>query len=157
MRIILLLAVIIGFPANLIYGQKKIAPKKEIQWKKISNAGELLKKNPKKKLLIFIYTTWCPYCKKMDLETLGDQEVIKYINANYIPVKIDAETKDVLTYGGKKYAYLEKFGVNGLAYYLLDGKMGYPSSLSIDKDGKTSILRGFIKPKEFINQLKSVY
>ncbi len=147
-----------GFTVNLVYGQqKKIALRKEIRWEKISNASGLLKKNPKKKILLLIYTTWCPYCKKMEVETLSDQEVIKYINANYIPVKIDAETKDTLTYGGEKYTYLEKFGINRLAYYLLDGKVGYPSTLSIDKDGKYSILRGFIRSKEFINQLKSTY
>lgn len=158
MKIIWTLTLLLAFPAKVLYAQqtqKKESVKEVIKWEKLADARKILKKESAKKLLLSIYTTWCPYCKKMEEETLSHSEVIQYINRNYVAVKIDAETKETLTYGGKKYGYLSKFGVNGLVHYLLDGDISYPCVLSVDKDGKITILKGFMPTQAFLNRLKA--
>jgi hypothetical protein len=43
------------------------------------------------KFLLYFYTDWCGYCRKLDQKTFADQAVADYINANFIPVRINSE------------------------------------------------------------------
>jgi thioredoxin-related protein len=46
----------------------------------------------KKNIMLFIYATHCPWCKKMKKTTLSDENVIKYINRKYIFVMANQDT-----------------------------------------------------------------
>jgi len=43
-----------------------------------------------KKLFIDVYTDWCGWCKKMDVSTFKNAEVIREMNENFYAVKLDA-------------------------------------------------------------------
>ncbi len=48
-------------------------------------------KKQNKKVLMFMYSEYCPWCEKMKKTTLSDEKVINYINSKYIFLKMDSE------------------------------------------------------------------
>jgi len=42
-----------------------------------------------KSVLLFAHSPFCPWCRKMEAETLSDNEVIEYLNKNFIFVTVD--------------------------------------------------------------------
>jgi thioredoxin-related protein len=43
-----------------------------------------------RKYFIYFYTDRCPSCMKLKKKTFSDKAVIDYINANYTPIKVNA-------------------------------------------------------------------
>jgi thioredoxin-related protein len=85
------------FLANFSFAQEKI------EWMKFEDAVAANEKNPKM-LLVDVYTDWCGWCKKMDKETFTNPKVIKYVNSQFYPVKLNAEdTKRTFNFMGKEY------------------------------------------------------
>ena len=42
-----------------------------------------------KPVMLFAHSPFCPWCRKMEADTLSDNEVIEYINKNFIFVTVD--------------------------------------------------------------------
>lgn len=103
-----------------------------IQWVSFEEAVKLSEKNPKK-IFIDVYTHWCGWCKKMDASTFKEPEVVSFINANFYPVKLNAETKDTIRFRDKEFKFVPEYKANELAVSLLNGKMGYPSYVLLDE------------------------
>src|SRR6478752_1236460 len=102
-------------------------PKTEkIKWLTLSELQEAYKKQPKP-ILFDIYTDWCGWCKVMDRDTYQKDNVAEYINKQYYAVKFNAESKDSVVLGSKKYGYNPAYKSNELAVYLLFGQMSYPT------------------------------
>lgn len=121
----------------------------DINWLTLEQADAALKKNPEKSLFIDFYTDWCGWCKKMDLSTFKDPEVVKYINENFLAVKFDAEHKEEVKFKGKTYQYVSipnsRKGVNSFAYFTLRGRMSYPSYAVMTGEGKLDrLLAGYM-------------
>ena len=76
--------------------------KTKIQWLSIEKAEELAKKYDSD-MLVFFFRKGCPECTKMKVETLQNLEIIKLINENFFPVKLNARTKDTIIYNGEEY------------------------------------------------------
>ena len=90
-------------------------------------------------IMIDFYTDWCAPCKLLDSDTFTNEEVIQYVNNNFIPIKINAESE----YGMPLY---EKFKGTG-----------YPMIIFLDKE-KNEIDRfyGFYPPNDFILKLNNI-
>jgi thioredoxin-related protein len=73
----------------------------QIHWYSYDDGIEKMQNENKKGYLHF-YTDWCAYCKLMNRQTFSDADVIRYMNANFIPIRINAEKE-------KKVA--QKYGV----------------------------------------------
>ena len=84
----------------LVFSQGEV--KTKIDWIPLEKAKEYSKKYDGK-TLIFFYKEHCPYCETMKKETLSDAAVIKMINNNFFPVKIDSRTKDTIIYNRVAY------------------------------------------------------
>lgn len=129
----------------------------EINWLTLEQAEVEMKKSPKKFLLIDFYTDWCGWCKKMDISTFKEAEVIEHINKNYIPVKFDAETKQDVTFRGKTYKYVRASngrGINSFAYFSLQGRLSYPAYAVMKNDGSMErILLGYMPKDKFLEGL----
>ena len=54
-----------------------------------------LAKKQNKEILLFIYSTYCPYCEKMKKTTLSDKKVIEFINKKYIFTMMNLEIDDI--------------------------------------------------------------
>jgi len=120
---------------------------KEIKWEKISdgfnNAGSL-----KKPVLIFFYTEWCIYCKKMETEVFEDPDVTEYMNNNFTSIKINPEKEnETIEIMGEKITPAKI-----MAY---TGSNGFPTTLFLDAERKpVTTLPGFIEKKTFLPILK---
>ena len=90
-------------------------------------------------IMIDFYTDWCAPCKLLDSDTFTNEEVIQYVDNNFIPIKINAESE----YGIPLY---EKFKGTG-----------YPMIIFLDKE-KNEIDRfyGFYPPNDFILKLNNI-
>jgi thioredoxin-related protein len=79
--------------------------------------------------MIDVYTDWCGWCKKMDAETFNHPVIAEYLNKNYYPVKLNAESKADIVFNGTTYKYVAQGarGYHELAAGLLNGRMSFPS------------------------------
>lgn len=96
----------ICFCMMMITSTKIIAQKKEINWITFEQLDDSLSRKPKKVFISF-YADWCTYCKKMDRVTFKNNEVIDILNSEYYAIKMNAESKDTILFGGKTYVNKE--------------------------------------------------
>ena len=73
-----------------------------INWISFEQLEDSLAQKPKKVLISF-YADWCTYCKKMDASAYKDSEVIALVNSDYYAVKMNSESKDTITFDGRKF------------------------------------------------------
>ena len=111
------------------------AQTQQINWMSWEEAVELSEATPKK-IFVDIYTDWCGWCKKMDEHTFTDPNIIRYLNENYYPVRLNAQQKENISFAGKIYQLITQ-GNNAyheLAITLMNGKMKYPTMVFIDEE-----------------------
>ena len=132
---------------------EKNAPTEEekVTWYTFQQAVELSKKKPKK-IFIDIYTGWCGWCKVMDANTFTHPIIAKDLNKYYYPVKMDAEMKDSILFGGHLFVNPDparRNSVHQLAAALLDNKMSYPTTVYLDEGfNMLSPVPGYMKPQD---------
>lgn len=122
------------FTLLLLISSKAVSQNK-IKWLTWEEAIEKSKKE-KKKIFIDVYTDWCGWCKKLDKTTFAEDHVAKYINANFYPIKFNAEMEPSVLLKGVEYKFIQNGnrGYHDLAAQLLQGKMSYPSMVFLDED-----------------------
>jgi thioredoxin-related protein len=125
MKNALILSIAVFFLTSFSGLAQDVSP---VKWYSIEEAEKLNKEQPRK-IMIDVYTDWCGWCKKMDKETFNHPVIAKYINDNYYPVKLDAESKEDIVFNGTTYKHVAQGarGYHELAAGLLNGKMSYPS------------------------------
>lgn len=101
---------------------------------------EALKVAKSENKLVFIdfFTTWCGPCKKMSKEVFPLKSVGEYMNATFVPLKLDAEKEGA--------ALAKQYGVNA-----------YPTYVILDANGeKKNSFSGAMGGDEFLDKLKQV-
>jgi thioredoxin-related protein len=116
----------------------------KVKWTSLEEAQKASAKDGKP-LMIDVYTKWCGPCKMLAAQTFMDDETAAYINANFHPVKFDAEGPDPVTYNGKKYENPEFNPAGGMRNSMhqltgviapSNGRIAYPTVVYMDKDGQ---------------------
>lgn len=125
----------------------------QVNWVDMNRALELAEKE-NKKIFIDMYTDWCGWCKKMDKSTFQKPDIATYINANFIPVKFNAEQRSDVTYRDKVYKYVNngKRGYHELAVELSKnlGRLSFPTVIFLDeRQHVIQPIPGFQDPKKF--------
>lgn len=124
----------------LLTGQAFTGPKDKkaaeaIKWMSFEEAVKQSKKTPKK-IFIDVYTDWCGWCKRMDVTTFANPVIARHMNKYFYAVKLDAEMKDTVKFRDVTFvnpAPNQARSTHQLAYSLLNGKLGYPTSVLLDE------------------------
>lgn len=149
---ILLLSALLFSNAQTLFAQSQSTSKEsKINWISLEEADRLRRTEPRK-VMIDVYTDWCGWCKRMDRTTFVEPNLVKYVNENYYAVKLDAEQRESITIGGKKYDYdpnMGRRGVHKIAQELLQGKMSYPTIVFLDESmNMIQPIPGFMEAKD---------
>ena len=120
---------------------------KPIAWMTIGEAATKLQQE-QKPVLIDLYTTWCGWCKQMDRRTYSNKRVAEYLSDKFYTVKLDAETHDVLNWGGKSYSFDPQYRCNMLAVYLSHGRLEFPTTVIVAPGYDPQAIGGYMEPKE---------
>ncbi len=76
-----------------------------IEWHRSLADGVAAARKASRPLLVDFEAEWCGWCKKLDRETYGNDEVIRFVTNTFVAVKIDVDA-DPDT--------MKKFGISGL-------------------------------------------
>lgn len=66
-------------------------PGKHVQWQKDLKTAHKLAVAKGKPILLVFGAEWCTYCHKLEQNVIDQPETAAYINANFIPVHLDAD------------------------------------------------------------------
>lgn len=83
------------FLATAAVAAERDAPRR-ITWQTNLGKATAASKAAKRPLLIKVTASWCGYCRKMKKTTFADETVVENINANFIPVTVDADENQKL-------------------------------------------------------------
>lgn len=137
-KIIGITAVIVLFAAALP------AAADEINWHSTyKQALEQAKEENKNLFILITAPTWCGPCKWMEANTFKDEEVISFINREFIPVRV------VDTVNGKRNPDLKLFDFSGFPTVFVFNREGEPLTSSVGAvDAETLIKRteGYTDP-----------
>jgi thioredoxin-related protein len=103
----------------------------------------------KRPVLVDVYTDWCGWCKELDRTTYSDPNIVNYINTAFYAIKFNAESKDSITYLGKKY--YNKARTHELAVYLMGQNLSYPTTIFLNEESNPNlIVPGYQAPNDMV-------
>lgn len=76
-----------------------------VQWMGFEALDDALRREARPVVLYF-YTDWCAYCRKMDKRVFTKEEIASLLNERYYAVKMDAETSDTIDFEGQSFVNL---------------------------------------------------
>ncbi len=124
--------------ASLLFAASSLVAPAQTEFRHIS-FDEALAAAKQEKKLVFIdfFTTWCGPCRMMANKVFPEKLVGDYMNANFIPLKLDAEKEGL--------ELSKRFGVKA-----------YPTFVLIDAEGKeVGKVTGMMDGPVFIEKLKA--
>lgn len=83
------------------------------------NQLDSLQRIEKRKVVVFVYTDWCGYCKAMEQKVFKQAEIQKLLQSQYYLVALNAEDKNTVSYRGQTFGYKNSKGVHELALSLM--------------------------------------
>lgn len=124
--------------ASLLIGASALVASAQTEFRHVS-FEEALSAAKKENKLVFVdfFTTWCGPCKMMSNKVFPQKEVGDFMNAKFIPLKLDAEKE------GADLA--KKYGVKA-----------YPTYVVLDSEGKeVAKFSGYMDGPKFIEKVNA--
>ncbi len=113
--------------------------------------GEGLTKAKKenKHAMVYFYTKLCGWCKRMDKNTFGNEEVRDLLNESYVPIRVNGQSGEKVKVDGKEVTERQVAG----AYQV----RAYPITWFLKPSGeRIAPRRGYVASEEFLYILKWV-
>ena len=128
-------------------GAKAIGPElATIQWNRLDAAVQTAGKTGKP-VFVTVYTDWCGYCKLMERTTFTDPGVVNALRANWIPARLNGESRASLKLGKQTLTEGEWAMGNGVE--------GFPATFLLDSKGNPfSLIPGYIEAPQMAMFLK---
>ena len=118
------------------------------EWK-AWDAGLSSAASSRRPVLVDVYTNWCRWCRQMDRDVYGREDVQKYLDAHFVTVKLDAESGESVTYRGRAMtarALASSFSVSG-----------YPTTIFLAANGDHLVnVPGYVEPGRFLLLLRYI-
>lgn len=133
----------------------------KVNWMTFDEALSAQQSEPRP-ILVDAYTDWCGPCKLLDKNTFGNSDVATFINANYYPVKFNAEGTEEVNYLDNIYTNPRhdpnKRGRNSQHEFAQAMKLrGYPSIVFFDEQGNyIQPVVGYKTPQQLEIYLKMI-
>ncbi len=108
-----------------------------------------------KKVLLIFYSLNDSWSQKLDKEVLTYQEAIGQM-VNFVVLRIDGDSKNMVTYEGKEYPAKDlssKFSLTGYPSFVFLGADGNPIQFKYDGETVKS-LSGYLDASDFVAMLK---
>ena len=100
-------------------------------------------------VLVDVYTDWCGWCRRMDKDVYGRDDVRAYLSRRFVTVRLDAEASTPATYDDRPYtesSLAARFRVTG-----------YPTTVFLKADGEHMVnVPGYIPADRFLLLLQYV-
>ncbi|MBN2664217.1 MAG: hypothetical protein JXR68_11255 [Bacteroidales bacterium] len=114
-----------------------------VNWKSFEQVSlEFAQKQ--KPIIIYCFDQNDSASMNMFQTTFKNQEVTKYINVLFYPIKLNIRDKDTLTFfNGSKYSFNQTTGYNSLAYQLLGDSISSPALVMFNKQAQGKAFFGF--------------
>ncbi|MEP6726003.1 MAG: thioredoxin family protein [Bacteroidota bacterium] len=142
------LSIIMAFVLFFSSADRPVAKAEKLKWMTLKEAQEAMQKE-KRPILIDLYTDWCGWCKVMDKKTYTNPKVIAYLQQNFYPVKLNAETRDAVSWNDKTYNFNSANRTNDFAVFLTYGRLSYPTTVIIPMDNSgPQPVPGYLEPKD---------
>ena len=114
-----------------------------IHWMSFEQVSKAFVKK-QKPIIIWIYDQDCDSCSLMEEKTFKNSEVVKYINVLFYPIKLDARTKDTITFfNGKKFVHVPGKTYHQLVYLFLKDSLKFPAMVVFDKHAQGRVFYGY--------------
>jgi len=112
-------------------------PADELSWQPWSDAVFEQAKAQRRFVLLDLEAVWCHWCHVMDANTYSDPAVIKLLQAHYITVKADQDSRPDLSNRYEDY--------------------GWPATVVFDAQGREIVKRqGYLAPDEMASMLQAI-
>jgi thioredoxin-related protein len=100
-------------------------------------------KKEKKHMMVHFYSTRCGWCKKMDRETFGNEEVKEVLNESYVPIKVNGQSARKVKLDGEEITERQLAGMYRVR--------AYPITWFLKPSGERIAPRmGYAGPEEFV-------
>jgi len=124
----------------VILSIQSINAQKEITWMNFEELENSLKME-NKPVLLYFYTDWCVYCKKMEKNAFKNPEFVSELNEKFYAVKMNAESKDVVKFDGQIFtneqAKSKRNGIHQIPLLLANRKdkpISFPVIMVLDQN-----------------------
>ncbi len=129
--------------------EKKDGDTKAVKWYGIQE-GMIKAKAEGKSIIMYFYTDWCVYCKKMDGQIFSDPDISKFMNDKYISIRInpekDQETIAVMGQDLTPAQFMREIGASG-----------FPTTMFWDKKQKPlTVLPGYTEKETFLSVISYI-
>ena len=108
-----------------------------IDWQPWSDAAFVQARREHKEVLMDLHAVWCHWCHVMDVVTYADPQVAAYVNAHFVPVGVDQDSRPDISDRYENY--------------------GWPATIVFAPD-RTEIVKrsGYIPPRPMLAMLKAI-
>lgn len=126
-----------------------IAPRAQaVEWKSW-NQGLASAASSRRPVVVDVYTDWCRWCKQMDREVYGREDVRRYLESRFVAIKLNAESAEPVSHQGRSMT------ARGLASSF--DVSGYPTTIFLTSSGEhLANVPGYIEPGRFLLLLRYV-